>query len=111
MCRRSEFSGLGITSKLESSAQVRAVPLGRSAGRMPNVFAQRKVLEVAAADRAQPGKAAEAAVTAHGGQRALEPVAVAISCAAADVSSWEGESEPRRPGAVRAPRGAGRLCG
>lgn len=45
---------------------------------MLDVFAQRKVLEAGAG--AQPGEAAEAAVTAYGGQRVLEPVAMAISC-------------------------------
>lgn len=36
---------------------------------MLDFFAQRKVLEAATGAGAQPGEAAEAAVTAHGGQR------------------------------------------
>lgn len=75
---------------------------------MLDVFAQRKVLEAATGAGVQSGKAAEAAVTVHGGQRVLEPVAMAISCAAAEVSAEEGESELRGPGAVLVPRGAER---
>lgn len=69
---------------------------------MLDVFAQRKVLEAATGADAQPGKSAEAAVTAHGGQRVLEPVAMTIRCAAAEVSEEE-ESELCGPGAVLAP--------
>lgn len=78
-------------------------------GWMLDVFAQRKVLEAAAGAGAQPGKAAEAAVTVLGEQRVLKPVAVAVSCAVAEVSSEEeGDSELRGPGAVLAPRGVER---
>lgn len=99
LCRRSEFfSGLGITSTLESSAQVWALLPARSAGRVLDVFAQRKVLEAAA----------EAAVTVHGGQRVLTPVAMATSRAIAEVSEEERDSELRGPGAVFAPRVAER---
>lgn len=97
LCRRSEFfSGLGITSTLESSAQVWALLPARSAGRVLDVFAQRKVLEAAA----------EAAVTVHGGQRVV--VATAVSRAIAEVSEEERDSELRGPGAVFAPRVAER---
>lgn len=82
---------------------MRALTPGRNAVRMVDVLAQRKVLEAATGAGAQPGKSAEAAVTAHGGQRVLEPVAMAVSCAAAEVSEEEGESELRGPGAVLAP--------
>lgn len=78
-------------------------------GWMLDVFAQRKVLEAAAGAGAQPGKAAEAAVTVLGEQRVLKPVAVAVSCAVAEVSEEEeGDSELRGPGAVLAPRGVER---
>lgn len=80
----------------------------RNMGRMLDVFAQRKVLEAAAGAGAQPGKAVEAAVTVHGGQRVLKPLAMGVSCAVGEVEVEEGDSELRGPGAVLAPRGVER---